>query len=104
MGKGSVRTARGAQSAGRRGRGRSAQAPLQHPGAVLAEVLADTPLAVAAKWFGMTPEPLEAVLRAEAPLTAAMAAQAGAIFGTGAAPWLEMQAAWDEAQAPAEER
>ena len=84
------------------GRARSAnpsaksRAP-QHPGLVLAEILADTPPAVAAKWFGLSQEELAAVLTGNAPLTAAMAAQAGTIFGTGAAPWLEMQAAWDEA-------
>jgi len=32
-------------------------------------------------------------------MTAAMAQQAGAVFGTGSAPWLEMQSAWDAAHA-----
>ncbi|WP_295479989.1 helix-turn-helix transcriptional regulator [Sutterella sp.] len=87
--KGSRGGARGAA-----GRGR-AQAP-NHPGAVLAEVLEDTPLAVAAKWFGLTPAELDAVLAGEAPVTDPMAAVAGQVFGTGAAPWIEMQKAWDE--------
>ena len=77
--------------------------PAQHPGAVLAQILDDTPLAVAAKWFGIAPAELAAILAGEAPLTPALAAQAGAVFGTGAAPWLEMQAAWDEAHAATEE-
>lgn len=83
---------------GRRGAPRGE--PAQHPGAVLAQILDDTPLPVAAKWFGIAPAELAAILAGEAPLTPALAAQAGAVFGTGSAPWLEMQAAWDEAHAP----
>ena len=52
------------------------QNTLQHPGAVLAQIL-----------------------EGRAPMTAAMAQQAGAVFGTGSAPWLEMQSAWDAAHA-----
>lgn len=44
------------------------QNTLQHPGAVLAQILEDTPTALA-------------------------------VFGTGSAPWLEMQSAWDAAHA-----
>lgn len=82
----------GARGAGGRGR---QQAP-SHPGVVLAEVLEDTPVPVAAKWFGITPAGLEAVLAGEAPVTDPMAAVAGQVFGTGAGPWIEMQKAWDE--------
>lgn len=82
----------GARAAAGRGR---PQAP-NHPGAVLAQVLEDTPMPVAAKWFGITPAELEAVLAGEAPVTDPMAAVAGQVFGTGAAPWIEMQKAWDE--------
>lgn len=39
------------------------------------------------------------MLEGRAPMTAAMAQQAGAVFGTGSAPWLEMQSAWDAAHA-----
>ena len=42
---------------------------------------------------------LEAFYHGELPLTPAMAETAGSIFGTGAAPWLDMMAAWDEAHA-----
>ena len=33
-------------------------------------------------------------------MTNAMAVTAGTVFGTGAAPWIEMQRLWDEAHAP----
>lgn len=35
----------------------------QHPGEVLREILADTPPALAAKWFGLSPAELEGVLQ-----------------------------------------
>ena len=63
------------------------------------EILADTPPALAAKWFGLSATELEAFYHGELPLTPAMAETAGSIFGTGAAPWLDMMAAWDEAHA-----
>lgn len=75
------------------------QNTLQHPGAVLAQILKDTPTALAAKWFSLSEAELLAVLEGRAPMTAAMAQQAGAVFGTGSAPWLEMQSAWDAAHA-----
>ena len=99
---GKGRGARNGQK-GRGGRG-NAGADLQHPGFVLAQILEDTPAAVAAKWFGISANDLIAVLEGRAPMTAAMAQQAGAVFGTGSAPWLEMQAAWDEAHAPAAQK
>lgn len=83
------------------GSGRSAppkNAP-QHPGCVLAQVLEDTPLSLAAKWFSMSEAEVRAMFEGRAPVTQAVAAQAGAIFGTGSAPWLEMQAAYDAAEA-----
>ena len=85
--------------AGKRGARRPASAQ-QHPGEVLREILADTPPALAAKWFGLSATELEAFYNGELPLTPAMAETAGSIFGTGAAPWLDMMAAWDEAHAP----
>lgn len=81
--------------------GRTPAAP-RHPGAVLAEILEDTPRALAAKWFGVAPAELEALLEGRAPMTPDVARTAGAVFGTGSAPWLEMQAAWDAARAKAE--
>lgn len=69
----------------------------RHPGRVLAEVLGDTPVAVAARWFGMAPAELEALLAGRAPMRDSTAAAAGAVFGTGAGPWLEMQRLFDEA-------
>ena len=72
--------------AGKRGGRRPASAQ-QHPGEVLREILADTATE------------LEAFYHGELPLTPAMAETAGSIFGTGAAPWLDMMAAWDEAHA-----
>ena len=69
------------------------QNTLQHPGAVLAQILE------AAKWFSLSEAELLAVLEGRTPMTAAMAQQAGAVFGTGSAPWLEMQSAWDAAHA-----
>ena len=71
------------------------QNTLQHPGAVLAQILEDTPTALAAKWFSLSEAELLAVLEGRTP----MAQQAGAVFGTGSAPWLEMQSAWDAAHA-----
>ena len=62
----------------------------QHPGMILAEVLGDTPPALAAKWFGLTPAEMDAVLAGKAPMTVAMAETAGTVFETGAAPWLDM--------------
>lgn len=84
--------------AGKRGGRRPASAQ-QHPGEVLREILADTPPALAAKWFGLSATELEAFYHGELPLTPAMAETAGSIFGTGAVPWLDMMAAWDEAHA-----
>ncbi|MDO5531191.1 hypothetical protein [Sutterella sp.] len=81
-----------------RGARRAPSAP-QHPGEVLAAILADTPPALAAKWFALDEASLGKVLAGAAPLTPEMAATAGTIFGTGAAPWIEMQSAWDEWQA-----
>ena len=80
------------QKPSRRGRGGISNAPKgpAHPGLTLAQVLEDTPLEVGAKWFAMTPEALEAVLTGKAPMTKEMADIAGAVFGTGAAPWLMM--------------
>lgn len=89
----------GRRSGPKGGAGRGA---VQHPGEVLAQILEDTPPALAAKWFSVTPDELAAVLEGRAPMTPAMAAAAGTVFGTGSAPWLEMQAAWDEAAAAAE--
>ena len=63
------------------------QNTLQHPGAVLAQILEDTPTALAAKWFSLSEAELLAVLEGRAPMTAAMAQQAGAVFGTGSAPF-----------------
>ena len=83
----------------RSGSGSTGQNTLQHPGAVLAQILEDTPTALAAKWFSLSEAELLAVLEGRAPMTAAMAQQAGAVFGTGSAPWLEMQSAWDAAHA-----
>lgn len=90
----------GRNAASRNGRGgRGGARPARHPGGVLAEVLDDTPLPVAAKWFSITPEALADVLEGRAPMTNAMAVVAGTVFGTGSAPWIEMQRLYDEAEA-----
>ena len=95
---------RGRRKGGRKGRaqGAAARGPVaaQHPGEVLAQVIDDTPLSVAAKWFSVSESELAAVLAGESPMTNAMAVTAGTVFGTGAAPWIEMQRLWDEAHAP----
>lgn len=83
---------------------RSGASAPQHPGVVLAQVLEDTPLSLAAKWFSLSEAEVRAVLEGRAAVTAEIAAQAGAIFGTGSAPWLEMQAAFDAAKAAEEAR
>lgn len=85
------------QKPSRRGRVGLSNAPkgLAHPGLTLAQVLEDTPLEVGAKWFAMTPEALEAVLTGKAPMTKEMADIAGAVFGTGAAPWLMMMEVYE---------
>lgn len=85
--------------AGRSGRSSAADRP-RHPGLVLAEALDETPPAVAAKWFGLTPEEAQKLLAGEAPFTAEIARRAGDVFGTGAAPWLALLEAWEEASAP----
>lgn len=85
--------------AGRSGRSSAADRP-RHPGLVLAEVLDETPPAVAAKWFGLTPEEAQKLLAGEAPFTAEIARRAGDVFGTGAAPWMALFEAWEEASAP----
>lgn len=90
----------GKSSPGKSRAGRKPAPQQQHPGEVLREILADTPPALAAKWFGLSLTELEAFYKGEMPLTPAMAEVAGSIFGTGAAPWLEMMNAWDEAHAP----
>ena len=54
--------------AGKRGGRRPASAQ-QHPGEVLREILADTPPALAAKWFGLSATELEAFYHGELPLT-----------------------------------
>ena len=84
---------------GRAGRSSAADRP-RHPGLVLAEALDETPPAVAAKWFGITPDEAEKLLAGEAPFTADMARRAGDVFGTGAAPWMALLEAWEEASAP----
>lgn len=95
----------GGRNAARGGRGNRGAAPTaQHPGEVLAEILDDTPVPVAAKWFSITPEALLAVLEGRAPMTQEMATVAGAVFGTGSAPWIEMQRLYDEALAKEAER
>ena len=85
------------QKPSRRGRGGVSNAPkgLAHPGLTLAQVLEDTPLEVGAKWFQMSPDALEAVLTGKAPMTKEMADIAGAVFGTGAAPWLMMMEVYE---------
>lgn len=85
--------------AGRSGRSSAADRP-RHPGLVLAEALDETPPAVAAKWFGLTPEEAQKLLAGEAPFTAEIARRAGDVFGTGAAPWMALFEAWEEASAP----
>lgn len=90
-GRGSAKRAHG------NGRGPVADAA-PHPGPILAEVLDDTPDVVAARWFGMTPENLRRLLAGEIPMTVEMATVAGTVFGTGAAPWLDMVKNWEVAQ------
>ena len=58
--------------AGKRGARRPASAQ-QHPGEVLREILADTPPALAAKWFGLSATELEAFYHGALPLTPATA-------------------------------
>ena len=72
------------------GDARSSRGEPQHPGLVLAQILDDTPHAAAAKWFNMTPADFEEFLAGRRPMTPEMAAAAGTVFGTGAAPWLAM--------------
>ena len=83
----------------RTGRAVAADRP-RHPGLVLAEVLDETPLPVAAKWFGLALEDAQKLLAGEAPFTTEIARRAGDVFGTGAAPWLALLEAWEEASAP----
>lgn len=84
------------------GRGRGAPRKIQHPGEVLAQILEDADRSAAAGWFGLSKDDFIAVLEGRAPMTREMAVTAGTIFGTGSAPWIEMQTAWDEAQAALE--
>lgn len=88
---------------GKSPRGRGQSQKIQHPGEVLAQILEDTELSAAAGWFGLSKDAVLAVLEGKAPMTREMAVTAGTIFGTGSAPWIEMQAAWDEAHKAPEE-
>ena len=97
-------TSKGARSntpgrTGRTGRAVAADRP-RHPGLVLAEVLDETPLPVAAKGFGLALEDAQKLLAGEVPFTTEIARRAGDVFGTGAAPWLALLEAWEEASAP----
>lgn len=88
---------------GKSPRGRGQSQKIQHPGEMLAQILEDTELSAAAGWFGLSKDAFLAVLEGKAPMTREMAVTAGTIFGTGSAPWIEMQAAWDEAHKAPEE-
>ena len=79
--------------------GSAAAAGLHPPSSTPEKSFAKSSPALAAKWFGLSATELEAFYHGELPLTPAMAETAGSIFGTGAAPWLDMMAAWDEAHA-----
>ena len=85
----------GSKPQNRRRQGGGRQNAPAHPGFVLATVLEDTPLSAAAKWFDISAGELTAVLEGRASMTPGMCTRAGEIFGTGAAPWLDLQSAWD---------
>ncbi len=70
-----------------------------HPGAILREdVLPDLGLSKdrAANLLGVSLELLDGVLAEEQPISAAMAASVGKLFGGGPDIWMRMQAAHDE--------
>lgn len=69
-----------------------------HPGAVLREiVLPALPVTKAdvARALGISRQSLYDILAERQPVTPAMAVRLGAVFGTSAASWLNMQTAYD---------
>ena len=69
-----------------------------HPGALLREIVLPTlPVGKAevARALGISRQSLYDILAEKQPVTPAMAVRLGAVFGSSAASWLNMQSAYD---------
>ena len=68
-----------------------------HPGALLEDIIPATGLSKAkiAERLGISRQHLYDILRERKPVSPAVAARLGKLFGDGAAVWLRMQAAFD---------
>jgi addiction module HigA family antidote len=77
--------------------------PPVHPGAVLAEILADYGLSVvdAAARLGLPRQTLQRLLAGQQRVSADMALRLGRLCGNGPEIWLNLQAQYDLAQARA---
>jgi antitoxin HigA-1 len=84
-----------------RKRGRSSRRPLKrspsHPGSLLADIIPATGKTKVeiADLLGISRQQLHAIVRGAKPVSPAVAARLGKMFGDGAAVWLRMQAAYD---------
>ena len=70
-----------------------------HPGAVLAEWLAEVSVTQAAEHLGVTRTYLSRILNGHASISADMALRLSSLLGTSADMWLGMQGAYDLWQA-----
>jgi len=70
-----------------------------HPGLVLREYLADTPVSVAANHLHVTRVTLSRVLNGKAGISAGMALRLAAALGTSPELWLNMQSQYELWQA-----
>lgn len=68
-----------------------------HPGALLEDIIPATgkPKAEIARLLGISRQQLYDILGEKKPVSPAVAARLGKLFGDGAAIWLRMQAAYD---------
>lgn len=68
-----------------------------HPGALLEDIIPATGKTKVeiAELLGISRQQLHAIIRGAKPISPAMAARLGKMFGDGAAVWLRMQAAYD---------
>jgi len=97
----------GTPTVGRRKSSRSGKIAPAHPGELLAEITipaSGKSKAEIARRLGISRHALQAILESRRPVTPAIAARLGKLFGDGAAVWLRMQAAHDAWQSEHREK